>query len=187
MNTMPVATARRGHRPAFVAGAVVLAACAFVWLVTAATLVLLSPSRRPPRVHTWVIAEGTAGRIAAGENPLALPPTLVLLAGDSLRFVNHDGVDHTIGAWGVPAGSERLVRFARPLDGSLACSVHPAGLLGIDVRPRGLDLGLTVLPTILLGPGLAAILLGVRAVMRRLGDEEECNDVLMTPGTASGR
>lgn len=162
-----------------------LACCALAWSVTAASLLLLS-SDGDPRIHTFSIPVGAAALIAAGENPLALPPSLALVAGDTLRFENHDGVDHLIGSWTVRAGSTRDIRFARPVDGSFACSVHPAGRLGIEVRPRGLDLGLTVLPTLLLGPGVAAVILGVRAVMRRLGDDEDPGG-LTTRGTASGR
>lgn len=180
----PAAPGRPRHRGLAVA-ALVLGCSALAWVVTAVSLILVSPSRRPARTQTFVIPEGAADRVAAGENPLALPPSFVLLAGDTLRFVNHDRATHLIGSWSVPAGAERAVRFARPIDGSLACSVHPLGRLGIDVHPRGVDVGLTVVPTLLLGPGVAGLALAVRAVVRRLGDDDAPG--LTTPGTTSER
>jgi hypothetical protein len=54
------------------------------------------------------------------------------------------------------------------LAGSFFCSVHPSGILAFDVQPRGPDLRLTALPTVLIGIPLGLGLLALVGALRRL-------------------
>jgi len=49
----------------------------------------------------------------------------------------------------------------------------PAGEISIDVQPRGYDWRLTMFPTLLLGPALGLIIVGIRRVMRAIDDPGE--------------
>jgi hypothetical protein len=151
--------------------AVVAAATALVWAASLASAWLLARGTRGPTVHELVIEPGTARRVAAGENPLALAPSLDFVVGDTLRLVNRDAVAHVLGGWRVEAHSARSIRFRSPTGGTLACSVHPSGRLGIEVRSRGVDLAATAVPAAVFGPLLGGAVLGVVAVVRRLGPD----------------
>lgn len=150
-------------------GAVVLLASAgLVWGVTALALVLIGRGASAPRTVELVIPQGAARQVAAGENPLAAAPTLSFTAGDVLRIVNHDAVTHRVGPYAVPPGRSLQVVMQPSAVGAFLCTAHPSGRITFDVAPRGLDLRLTVLPTLLLGLPLGAVVLGVRRVLRAL-------------------
>ncbi len=162
---MPATRCRRAVTfvPAF------LATTTFIWLVSLLSLHLTS-TNSPERVHRLVIPAGTATRIAAGANALALPSTMGFATGDILELVNQDEAPHAIGAWRVAPHGMLTVRFSKPTSSSFFCSIHPSGTLDIQVRARGVDLSSTILPTLTLGPGLAVVLFVVRRIIRSLDD-----------------
>ena len=79
-----------------------LLASAAMWALSAIALVIYTDGARSPELHVLEIPAGTAERVAAGENPLAIPSTWSFLADDTLRLVNRDDVQHWIGTFHVP-------------------------------------------------------------------------------------
>jgi plastocyanin len=86
-------------------------------------------------VFTWnyVIPEGTASRINAGERVEIVPAELTVAIGDTIRIVNDDIVDHVVGVFYVGSGETLTQRFqsAGVLEGE--CSVHPSGAFTLTV------------------------------------------------------
>lgn len=91
-----------------------------------------------------------------------------LVAGDVLVVRNEDAGAHVLGSTVIGPGETDRVRFPRATVASFACDFHQAGRLTLHVQPKGLDLRLTILPTLLLGPATGLALVGVWAVVRRL-------------------
>jgi plastocyanin len=77
--------------------------------------------------HDYRIDAGTQQRIDAGEEVEIVPAELVVHVGESIRIVNDDVVDHTVGAFYVAAGETLTQEFRSPgtLEGE--CTVHPSG------------------------------------------------------------
>jgi hypothetical protein len=86
-------------------------------------------------IYNWnyVIPEGTAARINAGERVEIVPAELTVKIGDTIRIVNDDIVDHVVGVFYVGAGETLTQRFqsAGVLEGE--CSVHPSGAFTLTV------------------------------------------------------
>ncbi len=145
---------------------------ALVFGFTALTLHLMGRASRPPRTILLVVPEGTRERVARGENPLELPPTLGFVVGDTLVIRNLDSAAHRIGPFIAPPGEERAFKLGRASAGSLLCSLHPSGRLNLlRVEPRGVEMRLTLAPTLYLGLPLGFLALGLQRVIRRLGPE----------------
>ncbi len=155
------------RRPLRIVG-VLVAASAFVWGVSALGLVLLGRNVRGPRTIELVIPAGAARRVAAGANPLGVPRSLSFASGDLLVLRNDDAVPHRVGPSVVPPGGETTILMRPSTAGAFVCTVHPSGSLAFDVAPRASDLRLTLLPTLLLGPPLGAVVLGIRRILRAL-------------------
>lgn len=83
----------------------------------------------------YVIPEGTAARINAGENVEIVPADLTVHVGDTIRITNNDVSDHIVGVFFVGAGETLTQRFKSA--GVLAgeCSVHPSGSFTLRVEP----------------------------------------------------
>ncbi len=119
---------------------------------------------RPPKTVQLVIPEGTAARVAAGEQTPSIPQEMVFVLGDTLEVVNEDVVAHQLGpVWAPPGGTAQLVmnqaeRF------SFACSFRTSQYLGIDVR-QATDLGVRLTALLLAGPTTAVLIFLYTLVM----------------------
>lgn len=83
--------------------------------------------------YDFVIEPGTADRIAADEVVDVVPQNLTVRVGESIRIVNDDSVNHTVGVFYVPAGRTLTQHFNSPgvLEGT--CDVHPSGRFKLTV------------------------------------------------------
>lgn len=83
--------------------------------------------------YDFVIEPGTAARIAAGEDVEVVPQELEVKVGESIRIVNNDSANHSVGIFFVLAGQTLTQNFRSPgvLEGS--CSVHPSGRFTLRV------------------------------------------------------
>jgi hypothetical protein len=145
----------------------------FFWVLSSIGLLIYTADTRGTTTHELVIPTGTGTAISGGDNPLELPSTWSYYAGDLLVLDNRDTVLHQIGPWLVAPGSVLAVELQLDLAGSFACSLHPAGEISFDVQPRAYDLGQTLVATLLLGPALGLIIVGVRRVTRAIDDSDE--------------
>lgn len=160
---------RHGGIPA--TAGILVASTALIWAVAALSVMLFARGAREPRTQELVIPEGTAAGVQEGDDPVDIPPTLSFVAGDVLVLRNEDGVEHRVGPYLVPPGGSTRIALSPSGSGSFLCTIHPSGRLLLDVQPRGLDLRLTVVPTLLLGPALGAVVVLIRRVMRALGPD----------------
>ncbi len=150
---------------------ILAASTALIWSVTALALVLLSRGARAPRTQELVIPPGTAAEVGRGEDPVDIPAGLSFVAGDVLVVRNEDRAVHLIGSYAVPPGGSTRIVLQPTGAGAFFCTLHPSGLFSLDVQPRGLDLRLTLLPTLLLGPALGLAVAVALHVASRLDTE----------------
>lgn len=111
------------------------------------------------------IPEGTAARIASGD-AVFLPSTLSLRSGTVLLVRNRDRVAHVVGPATIPPGA--TARIAQDGGGSLACTIHASGSLGIAIVPRP-PFAATLLPALLAGLPLGLLAAVTSRVVSRLG------------------
>ncbi len=99
-----------------------------------AYLLLREKSDRVPQTIELVIPDGTAERVAAGEETPTIPDEMVFVVGDVLQVVNQDSVDHQLGPIWVPAGSSGSIILEQADKFAYQCSFQPSRYLGLDVR-----------------------------------------------------
>lgn len=77
--------------------------------------------------YDYVIPDGTADRIEAGEQIDIVPRELTVQVGDSIRIVNDDADGHVVGVFYVGAGETLTKQFTAPGELSGSCTVHTSG------------------------------------------------------------
>jgi plastocyanin len=77
--------------------------------------------------YEYVIPEGTADRIDAGEQIDIVPRELTVQVGESIRIVNDDRAGHVVGVFYVGAGETLTKQFTSPGELSGSCTVHSDG------------------------------------------------------------
>ena len=165
----PVVIRPRVVRPLLVIAASTLA----LWLVSAVAMYVYTLGAREPNESTLVIPEGTWERIAAGENPLQIPPTWTFQAEDRLVLINEDRVGHQLGPFYVPGRETRAFNLQPALGGALLCSLHPDGVITIDVDVRDFDWRVTMVPTFAFGPLVGLVLVGAGKMMRLVDEADD--------------
>ena len=141
------------------------AVAVFSWGMIFVAWVLLPQAR----TVELVIPNGTAARIALGEVVDTLPTSLLLRRGDTLSLVNQDVQPHRIGSvWVDPDMSTRtIVTKEFQSAGSLLCSFHPGGSIGVAPQSRP-GLGATIIPTLFLIFPLSLVTIATLTITRRL-------------------
>ena len=163
---------RRWPRGTRLAG-FLLIATAGVWALCALSLVVYTSNARAPEEHVLRIPDGTSERIAAGENPLDIPVTWSFLAGDTLKLVNDDKVDHLLGSYKAPAHQTVSYTLRTRIRASLFCTLHPSSAIIVNVEDSSFDWHSTVVPTAAFGPSVGLVLAIVSRVLSRLDDGDE--------------
>lgn len=93
-------------------------------------------SHDTPQRFDLVVPAGTADRLAAGQEGIALPASMVFVEGDVLVVHNEDSVSHQLGPIWVPPSSSGELTLGSANEYSYACSFQANKYLGLDVRPR---------------------------------------------------
>jgi hypothetical protein len=105
------------------------------WIFNEAAYVLQKDEYdRSPRTVELVIPEGTAARVAAGEEVSAIPGEMVFVLGDTLLVRNEDVISHELGPLWVPAHSTASLLMEKPQSVSYSCSFQSSRYFGLDVR-----------------------------------------------------
>lgn len=86
-----------------------------------------------PVEYRYIIPNGTADRIAAGDPVTIVPARLDLNVGDSVEIVNQDESGHTVGPFFVGEGETVSQTFNTVAEYVDACTVHPSGEFRIVV------------------------------------------------------
>lgn len=146
---------------------IILGAFALAWLAAFVWWWLLPPSNDVE----FVIPQGTAALVQAGQVPPGLPRELVVRRGDTLLVRNLDAAPHRIGPlWVGPTATETsTVTGAFFAAEGLLCTVHPAGALSVVPRSRP-NVAVTIPVALLAGVPMAFAGLVGAAVATRLDD-----------------
>ena len=138
---------------------------AFSWGMILVAWILLPQAR----TVELVIPDGTAARIALGEVVDTLPTNLLLRRGDTLLLINRDVQPHRIGSvWVDPDMSTRtIVTKEFQNSGSVICSFHPGGSIGVSPQSRP-GLSATIVPTLFLFLTLSVVTVATLTITRRL-------------------
>jgi hypothetical protein len=124
---------------------------AAVWLISEIGIRLQDESAaRAPTTVEIVVPEGTAERVAAGEDAPEIPAEMSFVLGDVLVLRNEDTVAHTLGPLYAPAKGSASMALNQADHFALSCSFNTTQYLGLNVRPP------TTLRTRLLGIAFAA-------------------------------
>ncbi len=83
--------------------------------------------------YTYIIPNGTADRIDAGEPVQIVPARLDINIGDSIEIVNQDQQGHNVGPFYVGEGETVSQTFQSAAEYVDSCSVHPSGVFTIVV------------------------------------------------------
>ncbi len=122
--------------------------------------------RAPERIE-YVIPEGTAARVQAGEAVPSIPTKSVFIVGDVLALRNEDVTNHQIGPFWIPAKTTLTIPLERASNYNYLCTIHPSGYIGLEVRPSD-SLLLTLIPTLGLGLPMGAAFAIIARVLARL-------------------
>jgi len=144
------------------------AGIALAGFISAAAWVALSdgPLRAPEAVELLIPA-GTAEAIERGAAVSAVPANLRFVQGDTLVLRNQDSVPHNVGSFSVGPGTTLRMPLDKATSSSLFCSFHPAGSIGLDVRPHTSPL-MVLWPTLMIGIPLGLVSTVVFEIARRL-------------------
>lgn len=124
---------------------------AAVWLISEIGIRLQDENAaRAPTTIELEIPEGTAARVATGEDAPEIPAEMSFVLGDTLVLRNDDIVPHTLGPLYAPAKGSASMKLQEADQFALACSFNTTQYLGLNVRPP------TTLRTRLLGIAFAA-------------------------------
>ena len=88
----------------------------------------------PSADYEYLIPDGTAERITAGETVEILPAQLTVTVGEVIRIVNQDSAGHFVGIFYVGPGETVTQRFASPGTFSGLCTIHPSGQISLTVE-----------------------------------------------------
>lgn len=146
----------------------IAAAILAAWAVNIFWWALLSPeSREQGETRSIEIALGTADAIANGRSLTFLPSEYSFPKGGTLLVHNLDNVEHRIGDWVIPPGG--TAELTESDQGSLTCTIHPSGYIGISLTERPPFIS-TVGLAFLLGFPIGILLAVSIGVLSRLDD-----------------
>jgi plastocyanin len=82
----------------------------------------------------YVIPEGTAARVAAGDQIDIVPAEINARVGDAIRIVNDDTADHVVGIFFVGSGETVTQRFTSAGVLTGLCTIHASGAFTLRVE-----------------------------------------------------
>ncbi|MBI4790274.1 MAG: hypothetical protein HY782_24840 [Chloroflexi bacterium] len=123
---------------------------------------------RPPQRIEFVIPDGAAERVQAGQAIPSIPAKAVFVVGDVLALRNDDRVNHQMGPFWMPARTTLTIPLDRESTFNYLCTIHPSGYIGLQVRPQN-SLLLALIPTFGFGVPISALLLFIARIMAKLG------------------
>ena len=129
-----------------------------------------------------VIPVGSNDVIAGGDNLLDLPPVWIFSTGDTLTLDNRDRVVHTLGDQSVAPSQSLLVVMDTPSDRDLPTTLHPLGVVTLNVEPSGYDFSLIAYPTFAFGISVGIIVYVGFSIARAMGRHDDEDWVDRYPG-----
>lgn len=89
---------------------------------------------RDAQVIELVIPEGTAEKVANGEEVASIPSEMVFIVGDVLVVNNLDSAEHELGPIFVPPGTSARLKLDEADELAMACSFRPSKYLGLTIK-----------------------------------------------------
>lgn len=160
--------------------AIIAVSTLVIGVLSSVALLIYTADSRDPVVHNLEIPEGSAELIAAGENPLKIPPTWTFYADDTLVLDNQDDVAHVLGNWVVQPNSVQSFELQPAYGGFFVCTLHPSGGITLSIQPRDYDFGIIAIPTFGFGIAVGVIIVIGLNVTRALGkdDHDEWREIV---------
>lgn len=149
-------------------------ALSFIWWL------LLEPAAaEASETPEFVIPEGTAAAVAAGQPAPFIPNAFQFGRNRELLVRNLDVAEHTVGEWTIPPGGSAVITSDSD-SGTLTCTVHPGGTLGYRVPTRP-EFYQTFLGALILGVPVGLAFGFAALVAGKLGMDDE--DARAGPGS----
>jgi hypothetical protein len=96
---------------------------------------LFKRENREPMVVEIVIPPGAAEQIRNGSGgQLGIPKDMNFVVGDTLKVVNRDSENHTLGPLWIPAGSSASMKLEAEEQLLYECTFQPENYFGLNVR-----------------------------------------------------
>jgi hypothetical protein len=146
-----------------------------VFVLSAIGLVLYTQGTAGTGDVTVVIPVGSSELIIDGENVLDVPPVWTFATDDTLTLDNRDLVEHTLGDRFVAPNQSLLIVMDVPSDRDLPTTLHPLGVVTVNVEPSGFDFSLIAYPTFAFGITVGIIVyvgFSIAPAMGRHDDED---------------
>lgn len=89
---------------------------------------------RAPTTIEFVIPEGTAEKVARGEEVASIPAEMIFIVGDVLLITNNDTEGHELGPVFVPPGSSARMKLDEADKFAMSCSFRPSKYLGLTIK-----------------------------------------------------
>ncbi len=86
------------------------------------------------QTHTFIIPDGTAQRVASGEEVRIIPEDLKMRLRDRLVLINEDSTSHQVASILIGSGERIDTTFSEAITLSGFCSLHPSGQINIRVE-----------------------------------------------------
>ncbi|MCL1587779.1 MAG: hypothetical protein M3092_05135 [Actinomycetia bacterium] len=149
-----------------------------VFVLSAIGLVLYTQGTAGTGDVTVVIPVGSSELITDGENVLDVPPVWTFSTDDTLTLDNRDLVAHTLGDQSVAANQSLVIVMDLPSDRDLPTTLHPLGVVTVNVEPSGYDFSLIAYPTFAFGISVGIIVYVGFSIARAMGrhDDEDWVD-----------
>lgn len=96
-------------------------------------LFLKTENGRAAQEIRFVIPNGTADKLTAGETVEIIPAGQSFVIGDTLTIENQDSADHTFGDMFIPKNSEASTVFTNTNNYAYSCSFQSEKILGFEV------------------------------------------------------
>jgi len=149
-----------------------------MFVLSSIALLIYTNESGDPVQYSVEIAPGTSTLIAAGENPLEIPPTWTFNTEDTLRIENRDDVTYFLGDWTVPPQTIQTFEILATSSGTFPSSLHPSGFVTLDVQPRNFVFSFIAYATFGFGIAVGIILFIGLTIARALDhDEDEWQEV----------
>jgi hypothetical protein len=149
-----------------------------MFLLSSIALLIYTNDSGDPVQYTLDVPPGSSTLIAAGENPLEIPPTWTFNTEDTLRIENRDDVTHTLGDWTVSPGTIETFELLSTSSGTVPSTLHPSGFVTLDVQPRDFVFSFIAYSTFGFGLAIGIILFIGLMIARALDhDEDEWQDI----------
>ncbi|MEN8237684.1 MAG: hypothetical protein ABFR53_00645 [Actinomycetota bacterium] len=149
------------------------ASTAVIFVLSAVALVIYTQGTADPADVVLVIPEGSGEAITEGESVLDVPPVWTFNTGDTLTLDNRDAIEHTLGDWSAAPGRSLVIELEISDEGDHLTTLHPTGIMTVNVEPRGFDFSIIAFTTFAFGISIGIIAYVGFSIARAMGRNDD--------------